>query len=719
MNFLQSIKNQFLGQSSRKKMAEGMDIWLPIALFGVVIFLILPVHTILLDTAIALSIASSLLMLLIILYLKDSVDFTGFPTLLLMATLFRLSLNVASTRLILLDGYAGNIIEAFGNFVVRGNYIVGLVVFIILVLVNFIVITKGAGRIAEVAARFTLDAMPGKQMSIDADLNAGVIDEMEAIKRRKKIQAEADFYGAMDGASKFVRGDAVAGILITLINIVGGLGIGVVQKQMAMVEALQLYTLLSIGDGLVSQIPALITSTATGILVTRATAKENLGKELTHQLFFSFKALWILSAMLAFMMFIPGFPFAPFCSLSILSALAAWKLPKWQASLLSSMKTSKTEKKSKAETKEGTELPMEQLLKLDPIQVELGYALVHLADKAKNGDLLARVTGIRKNFVKEMGMLIPPIKIKDNLQLQGQEYRLLLKGEEHTKGEVYADRWLAMNACDSKEVLDGISTTEPVYQLPATWVTAVEKKKAELKGFTVVDATTVLITHLSETIKQHAADILSRQDVQHLIDHLKTSHSAVINELIPGQLGIGQVHRILQNLLSEGLSIRNLAEILERISDLAPHTKNPDELSEHARLALSKSIAKPYLGEDGLLHTLSLESSLERQISEGIRKTANELTLVLEPRIAIQLIEAFSLGIQQMTASGLHPVLVCSPQIRLPLYRFLQPTFPNLVVISIMELPRELSLKNFQSIELTRQNKPNPIMETNPELQPA
>ncbi|MGA1014905.1 MAG: FHIPEP family type III secretion protein, partial [Limisphaerales bacterium] len=375
MNVLQSIKNQFLGQSSRKKMAEGMDIWLPIALFGVVIFLILPVHTILLDTAIALSIASSLLMLLIILYLKDSVDFTGFPTLLLMATLFRLSLNVASTRLILLDGYAGNIIEAFGNFVVRGNYIVGLVVFIILVLVNFIVITKGAGRIAEVAARFTLDAMPGKQMSIDADLNAGVIDEMEAIKRRKKIQAEADFYGAMDGASKFVRGDAVAGILITLINIVGGLGIGVVQKQMAMVEALQLYTLLSIGDGLVSQIPALITSTATGILVTRATAKENLGKELTHQLFFSFKALWILSAMLAFMMFIPGFPFAPFCSLSILSALAAWKLPKWQASLLSSMKTPKSEKKNKAETKEGVELPMEQLLKLDPIQVELGYAL--------------------------------------------------------------------------------------------------------------------------------------------------------------------------------------------------------------------------------------------------------------------------------------------------------------------------------------------------------
>ena len=708
MSFLEKTKELFTSPTSKKRAAEGLDIWLPIALFGVVIFLILPIHTFLLDTAIALSIASSLLMLLIILYLKDSVDFTGFPTLLLMATLFRLSLNVASTRLILLDGYAGNIIEAFGNFVVRGNYIVGLVVFIILVLVNFIVITKGAGRIAEVAARFTLDAMPGKQMSIDADLNAGVIDEMEAIKRRKKIQAESDFYGAMDGASKFVRGDAVAGILITLINIIGGLGIGVIQKQMSMVEALQLYTLLSIGDGLVSQIPALILSTATGILVTRATAKDNLGKELTHQLFFSFKALWILSAMLAFMTFIPGFPFAPFCSLSILTSLAAWKLPKWKASMVASMKTDEIKKSSSGGKKAEAEVPMEQLLKLDALQVELGYALVHLADQSKKGDLLSRVTGIRKNFAREMGMVIPPIKVKDNLQLQGQEYRLLLKGEEYTRGEIHADRWLAMNASDSKEVLDGIQTTEPVYQLPATWITGVEKKKAELKGFTVVDATTVLVTHLSETIKQQAADILSRQDVQHLLDNLKETHATVINELIPAQLSIGQVHRLLQNLLAEGLSIRNLSEILERVSDLAPHTKNPDELSEHARLALSKTISKPYISDDGMLHTLSLDPDLERIIGEGVRKTPSELALILEPNIALQVIETFSRGIQHMTASGLHPVLVCGPQIRLPLYRFLKSTFANLTVIGLMELPNQLPLKNVMTLSLAADKRPEP-----------
>ena len=344
---------------------------------------------------------------------------------------------------------------------------------------------------------------------------------------------------------------------------------------------------------------------------------------------------------------------------------------------------------------------MEQLLKLDAIQVELGYTLVHLADQSKKGDLLSRVTGIRKNFAKDMGVVIPPIKVKDNLQLQGPEYRLILKGEEHARGEIHADRWLAMNASDSKEVLDGIQTTEPVYKLPATWISNVEKKKAELKGFTVVDATTVLVTHLSETIKQQAAEILTRQDVQHLLDNLKETHATVINELIPAQLSIGQVHRVLQNLLAEGLSIRNLSEILERVSDVAPHTKNPDELSEHARLALTKTICKPYISDDGLLHTLSLSPELEKIIGEGIRKTPSELALVLEPNIALAVIETFSQGIQHMTASGLPPVLVCGPQIRMPLYRFLKSTFANLTVISLMELPNQLSLKNVMTLSLS------------------
>ncbi|MFL2924177.1 MAG: flagellar biosynthesis protein FlhA [Limisphaerales bacterium] len=702
------IIEQLLGKDYRKKLVYGLDIWLPLALFGIVMFLILPLPAFLLDGALALSIAISLLMLLVILYLKDSADFTGFPTMLLMATLFRLSLNVASTRLILLNGYAGNIIEAFGNFVVKGNFIVGLVVFIILVLVNFIVITKGAGRIAEVAARFTLDAMPGKQMAIDAELNAGVIDEIQAREKRKKVEGEADFYGAMDGASKFVRGDAIAGILITIINVIGGFGIGIFQKGMSVMDALELYTLLSIGDGLVSQIPALITSAATGILVTRSTAKNNLGRELTGQLFFSFKAIWILAAMLGVMMFIPGFPFLPFFTLAVLFGLAAWYLPKLKDSFQSVLEedaTSKTPgfpeaKGAKADTAAPAEQPIEQLLKLDPIQVELGFGLVHLADESKNGDLLARITGIRKNFARDMGLIVPPIKVKDNLQLQANDYRLLLKGEERTKGQIQPGQWMAMNATDSKEILKGIPTKEPVYQLPATWITAVEKKNAELKGFTVVDATTVLVTHLSETVKRNAAEILSRQDVQHLLDHLQDTHSAVINELIPAHLTVGHIHRILQNLLAEGLSIRNLPEILERISDMAPHTKNPDELSEQARQALSNAIAKQWKGEDGYIHTLSLDPEIERAISEGIRKSATEVALVLEPNFAWKLVDAFSVAIQKMTASGFHPVLVCGPQIRIALYRFLKSTFSDLAVIGFTEIPNSIPLKNFAVVNM-------------------
>jgi flagellar biosynthesis protein FlhA len=616
-----------------------------------------------------------------------------------------------------LNGYAGNIIEAFGNFVVKGNFIVGLVVFIILVLVNFIVITKGAGRIAEVAARFTLDAMPGKQMAIDAELNAGVIDEIQAREKRKKVEGEADFYGAMDGASKFVRGDAIAGILITIINVIGGFGIGIFQRQMSVMDALELYTLLSIGDGLVSQIPALITSAATGILVTRATAKNNLGRELTGQLFFSFKAIWILAAMLGVMMFIPGFPFLPFFTLAVLFGLAAWYLPRLKDSFQSVLEedaTSKTPgspqaKGAKANSAAPAEQPIEQLLKLDPIQVELGFGLVHLADESKNGDLLPRITGIRKNFARDMGLIVPPIKVKDNLQLQANDYRLLLKGEERTKGQIQPGQWMAMNATDSKEILKGIPTKEPVYQLPATWITAVEKKNAELKGFTVVDATTVLVTHLSETIKRNAAEILSRQDVQHLLDHLQDTHSAVINELIPAHLTVGHIHRILQNLLAEGLSIRNLPEILERISDMAPHTKNPDELSEQARQALSNAIAKQWKGEDGYIHTLSLDPEIERAISEGIRKSATEVALVLEPNFAWKLVDAFSVAIQKMTASGFHPVLVCGPQIRIALYRFLKSTFSDLAVIGFTEIPNSVPLKNFAVVNMPDAEKGNPL----------
>ncbi|HEX4350048.1 MAG TPA: flagellar biosynthesis protein FlhA, partial [Verrucomicrobiae bacterium] len=571
----------------RKLLRHG-DLWLICGLFGTILLLILPIPPFLLDLLLTVSIGLSLLTLLVILYLRTPAEFTGFPTLLLFITLYRLALNVASTRLILLDGYAGHIIEAFGNFVVRGNYVVGMVVFCILVLINFIVITKGAGRIAEVAARFTLDAMPGKQMAIDAELNAGLINETEARNRRRGVEEEADFYGAMDGASKFVRGDAIAAILITLINVIGGFAIGIAQKGMTMQEALSRFTMLSIGDGLVSQVPALITSVAAGILVTRATSKNDLGRELTRQLLFYPKALTMLAAMLGVMAIVPGLPTMPFLSMAAIVGLLSYTLHKngmpelaaAGATTPGGMNTKPADAKNPiagattaAEAKANDKL--ENLLTLDTLQIELGYGLIPMADKAKGGDLLDRVTGVRRTFASDMGVLVPPIRLRDNLQLGNNEYRFVLKGNPIATSQLMPGHWLAMNATNSKVALKGVPTVEPVFQLPATWVTEVERKNAEVSGFTVVDAPSVLITHLSETVRRHCHEILTRQDVQALLDNLKQTHPAVVNELIPGQLNMGQVQRILQNLLAEGISIRNLAGILEKVGDFAAFTKNP------------------------------------------------------------------------------------------------------------------------------------------------
>src|SRR5579872_4242151 len=533
-------------KSNLARLFSNGDVLLVAGLFGTVLLMILPVHPFLLDGFLAISIALSLLILLSILYVKEPAEFTGFPTLLLFITLFRLSLNIASTRLILLDGYAGHIIEAFGNFVVRGNYVVGLVIFLILVLINFIVITKGAGRIAEVAARFTLDAMPGKQISIDAELNAGIINEAEARARRRKVEQEADFYGAMDGASKFVRGDAIAAILITLINVLGGFAIGIAQKGMTVNEALQRFTLLSIGDGLVSQVPALITSTAAGILVTRAAAKEELGHELTSQLLAYPKVLTILTLMLATFAIVPGLPMAPFLTLSATTGFLAYHLKNQQKLLKGE---AAAEQQAAAKASSGPAEKLENLLAIDAMQIELGYGLIGLADARKGGDLVERVTGVRKTFAQEMGIIIPPIRLRDNLQLEPNQYRFLLKGNPLVQGSLQPGHWLAMNASNSKAVLKGTPTVEPVFKLPATWVGEVERKNAEINGYTVVDAASVLVTHLSETVKRHCHEILSRQDVQNLLDNLKQTHPTVVTELIPNLLNVGQVQRVLQNLL--------------------------------------------------------------------------------------------------------------------------------------------------------------------------
>ena len=696
--------------SNLGRLTKYSDLWLVAGLFGTVLLLVLPVPPLMLDALLAASIALSLLTLLVILYLRQPSEFTGFPTLLLFVTLFRLSLNVASTRLILLDGYAGHVIEAFGNFVVRGNYVVGMVVFLILVLINFIVITKGAGRIAEVAARFTLDAMPGKQMAIDAELNAGLIDESEARSRRRAVEQEADFYGAMDGASKFVRGDAVAAILITLINIVGGFAIGMAQKGMTMTEALQRFTILSIGDGLVSQIPALITSTAAGILVTRAASKEDLGQELGKQLMYYPRALSILAGMMGLFALVPGLPMLPFLLLAALSGGVAYALHTQGVPELATQgatpaggRTGDTGA-SRKPTPGGAPAPsgpgdpkptdkLENLLNLDPFQIEMGYGLVSLADKQKGGDLLDRVTGVRRTFAQEMGMIMPPIRLRDNLQLGPNEYRFLLKGHPIAQGQLMPGYWMAMNATNSRVTLKGVPTVEPVFGLPATWITESERKTAEVSGFTLVDAASVMVTHLSETVKKHCHEILSRQDVQVLLDNLKQTHPTVINELIPAQLNVGQVQRVLQNLLAEGVSIRNLAGILEKVSDHAGFTKNPDELSEYARRALGAQITKPLQMPNGSLSAITLDPRLEQQLSQGLRQSAHEMSLVLEPGLARHVLQWLSKHVQQMLATGQTPLVLCAPQLRLGFRRFFETTFAELAVLSYSEIPPRVEIQ--------------------------
>lgn len=682
------------------------------ALFGTVVLLVVPVGPVLLDLLLATSIAISLLILLIIVYVKEPEDFSGFPTLLLAVTLYRLALNVASTRLILVDGHAGNIIQAFGEFVVGGNYVVGAVVFLILVVINFMVITKGAGRIAEVAARFTLDAMPGKQMAIDAELNAGLIDEGAATRRRAKIQKEADFYGAMDGASKFVRGDAIAGILITLINIVGGIVIGVVQKNMPVAEALKKFTLLSIGDGLVAQVPALIVSLAAGILVTRASEDSDLGSYLSKQLTFYPRAMGISAGMMGVFAVVPGMPVMPFLSLAIILGVLAWKLKQAESvaaeqaaveAVANASKTASANTTGAVSEKAGSAPDgkpravsdeFKKLMEVDVVCVELGLGLVGLADKKTGGDLLDRVTGVRKNFARDMGMIVPPIAIRDSLDLDNSEYRFLLRGREISRGKVLLKHWLAMNVANSPVALRGVPTVEPVFGIKATWVDEEERRTAEIHGFTVVDPSSVLITHLSETMKRHAHLILGRQDVQMLLDSLKETQPVLISDLIPEPLGVGSVQRVLQNLLREGISIKNLPSILESLGDVAALTKNPDELSEHVRRRLGTYFIADYEAEPGLLKAITIEPRLEQLLTSKVHRTQFDVGLVIDPQMAQHLLQELSKRMAEMAEKGMVPVLITTSELRLAFRRFFEPSLTKLVVVSYQELPSQTEIQN-------------------------
>ncbi len=681
-------------------------------LFVTVLLLIMPIPTALLDLFLALNIGLSLLVLLAIVYVKEPPEFSSFPTLLLALTLFRLALNISSTRQVLVNGYAGQVIDAFGHFVIQGNYIVGAVVFLILVVINFVVITKGAGRIAEVSARFTLDALPGKQMAIDAELNAGIIDEVQATARRLKVQKEADFYGAMDGASKFVRGDAIAGIIITLVNVIGGFAIGVLQMGMSLGEALQKFTLLSIGDGLVSQIPALILSVGAGLLVTRAAENNNLGSQLASQLLRYPRAIKIVAGMLLLFGFMPGMPMLPFVVLAGIAAFIG-KIVKEQdaasgqgngaeAGSGKSAKTADGKAGAEGNNSSGTSAPatppatedVRKLIEVDVFAIEIGYGLLNLANAKTGGDLLARVTGVRKTLAREKGIVVPPISVRDNLELEANDYRFLLRGKPLARGNLHPGRLLAMNVSASKVRLRGVPTREPVFNLDATWIDDAEKKTAEINGYTVVDPASVLITHLSETLKAHAHHLLGRQEVQSLVDHLKQSQPALVAELLPDLVSLGIIQRVLQNLLRENIAIVNLPLILEGIGDFAALSKNPDDLSELIRRRLGLYFVPEYECRPGVVRAATLDPRLEQWLGSKVQRSATDVGLALDPATTRHLLEELNRRTSGLVGEGLPPILVVSTEVRLPLKRFFESSFPRLTVLAFQELPTATEIEN-------------------------
>lgn len=682
---------QLLMQNRWTQLIMRADIMVALGLVLVLMLMILPVPAPLLDLFLALNITLALLVLIISLYTTKALDFAIFPTVLLTTTLFRLSLNVASTRLILLHGEegpssAGSVIESFGQFVVGGNYVVGIVIFIILVIINFMVITKGAGRVAEVAARFTLDAMPGKQMAIDADLNAGLINENDARARREEIAQQADFYGAMDGASKFVKGDAIAGIIITLINIGAGFVIGVVQKGMPMAEAAANYTILTVGDGLVGQIPALIISTGAGIMVTRTASGEDFGDEIKRQFSIHPRALWVVAGILSTFAIIPGLPQIPFLVLALLIATVAWRV----------QKTSEVAEVLPEEQKALPAGPVEEnyeaMLGVDLLEMEVGYGLIPLVDASQNGELLPRIKSIRKQFALDMGFIVPPVHIKDNLQLKPNEYAIILKGVKIGGGELLPGHYLAMNPGTATETMKGIETVEPAFGLPAVWIGDEKKERAQIAGYTVVDNTTVVATHISELIRRHAHELLGRQETQNLLNNLAKDYPKLVEELVPGLLNLGVIMRVLQNLLREQVSIRDLRTILETLADWAPVVHDADQLTEHVRQMLARSISSQLSSDGQMLEVMTLERGVENRLQEALHTGDHGSYLAVEPNYAQALITSLRKAAEAFP--GGNPVLLCTPAIRGHLRRLIERYLPSLAIVSHNEIASHLKVRS-------------------------
>ncbi len=661
------------------------DVMLAVAVVGIVAMMVIPLPATMLDILQVVNIALALTILLVSMYVTEPLEFSVFPSLLLITTLFRLGLNVSATRLILLNGGAGKVIEAFGNFVVGGNYVVGVVVFLILVVIQFVVITNGAGRIAEVAARFTLDAMPGKQMSIDADMNAGLITEQEARRRRRAIESEADFYGAMDGASKFVKGDAVAGIIIIVINIVGGFIIGVLQRGMSLMDSVQVFTLLTVGDGLVTQIPALLISTATGIVVTRSASESDLGTEMTSQVLGNPRVMGIVAGIMAAFGLVPSLPKLPFLGAAAVLGGVAWAMGRGQAAV------EELPDEGPATETVDQEAPA-TLLQVDPMEVEIGYGLISLVEQ-KPGGMLARVTAIRRQLAQDLGIVVPTVRIRDNLQLGPNSYVVKLRGVEIGRGELMVSRYLALGMGWEETPLDGVKASDPAFGLPAIWISEADRERAEGLGYTVVDSISVFSTHFTEIVKAFAPVILGRQDLQLLLDNAKVSHPAVMEELIPNILSAGELHRVLQNLLRERVSIRNMGTILEALAVEGRSSRDPDVLSEAVRRALGREICAQLKAADGSLHVITIGPEAEQLIANALQGSDRTAVVALEPGVAHRMLQQLGREIQRVSEAGYLPVILCSGRIRLPLKRLAERSMPNLVVLSFAEIPADFKVE--------------------------
>jgi len=669
-------------QGFLSNLAKRSDIVLACGVIAIVTVLVIPLPARLLDFALAFNITFSLVVLLTTLYITRPLDLSVFPGMLLIITLLRLSLNVASTRLILGQGYAGEVINSFGNFVVQGNYVVGFIVFVILVVIQFVVITKGAGRISEVAARFTLDAMPGKQMAIDADLNAGIITDKEARARREEISREADFYGAMDGASKFVRGDAIAGILITIINIIGGFIIGSAMNGMPLPEALRTYTLLSIGDGLVTQIPALLVSTASGVIVTRAASTSNMGADLVKQFTRQPRAIMVSAGALLLLGIVPGMPTLTFLVLGLTVGGVGYLAKEAQRKRQEAEETSRTSSEKAAPVKERTE----DLLKVDTIGLEIGYGLIPLVDANQGGDLLDRIATIRKQLASELGIIVPSVRIRDNVRLKPNEYQVKIRGLRIASAELILDQLLAINPGFVDDEIEGFAAKDPAFGLDARWIIPALKEVAEARNYTVVEPAAVLATHLTEIIRTAAPEILTRQDVQHLIDTLKEDYPSLVTSVIPEIISLGTVQKILQALLAERVPIRDLATIVETASNYAQATKEADVLAEYVRMSLKRQITETSKDDTGKVNVFTIDPALEQQLADSVQNTKQGLMLVLEPQMTEKLLARIGREAEKMQTVGLTPVCICSPNVRLALRRLVEAGLPTLMVVSYNEI---------------------------------